>query len=150
MTSYDEFRQYAAFQIDFANTGEAGACFQVRSGNGSTGPWTYTIEAEKSLSDTWHLLVSSHSAYDLAVYRPNGFLRTFKGRFSELPGDNLEVSCACDRFGWRLVLVITNHGAAPCRVITTDAYTGQSASKLLAAGARLDKLQVSEVELWLV
>jgi hypothetical protein len=29
-----------AFRIDFANPGQAGACFQVRSGNTSDGPWT--------------------------------------------------------------------------------------------------------------
>ena len=35
---------HGVFRIDFANTGEAGACFHVRSGNTSDGPWTYTVE----------------------------------------------------------------------------------------------------------
>ena len=53
------------FRIDFANTGEAGACFRVRSGNTADGPWTYTVEAGKSLSDTWD--VDAQGRYDLSV-----------------------------------------------------------------------------------
>ena len=65
------------FRIDFANTGEAGACLQVRSGNTADGPRTYTVEAGKSLSDTWS--VDAQGRYDLSVYGPNGFMRAFKG-----------------------------------------------------------------------
>jgi phospholipase C len=36
-----------AFRIEFANTGRAGACFQVRSGTSADGPRTYTVEAGK-------------------------------------------------------------------------------------------------------
>ena len=42
------------FWIDFANTGAAGAHFYVHAGAFRTdGPWRYTVEAGKSLSDYW-------------------------------------------------------------------------------------------------
>ena len=52
-------------------------CFQVRSGNTSDGPWTYTVEAGQSLSDSWAVGPSNQGKYDLSVYGPNGFLRSF-------------------------------------------------------------------------
>src|SRR5215475_3672346 len=38
-------------QVSFSNTGRAGAVFQVRSGDGQTGPWTYSVGASDATSD---------------------------------------------------------------------------------------------------
>src|SRR5262249_52781918 len=67
---------HGAFRIDFANTGRAGACFQVLSGNSADLPRTYTVEARESLFDSWAAVLGK---YDLSVFGPNGFLRTFRG-----------------------------------------------------------------------
>jgi phosphoesterase family protein/phospholipase C-like protein len=44
---------HGAFRIDFSNTGKTGVCFQVLSGNSADLPRTYTVEARKSLFDSW-------------------------------------------------------------------------------------------------
>ena len=123
------------FEIDFANTGQAGACFQVRSGDPSIGPWTYTVEAGKSLSDTWDLAAGGRTTYDLSVYGPNGFFRAFKGRLTGGAAAKVEVSSSYDRSGRELTLVVANHGAAPCRVSITDVYSGRSLGRMVASGA---------------
>jgi len=61
---------------------------QVRSGNTADGPRTYTVEAGKSLSDTWS--VDAQGRYDLSVYGPNGFMRAFKGAVSQPAKANLD------------------------------------------------------------
>ena len=64
------------FRLKFANTGRAAAVFQVRSGNAADLPRSYTVGAHRELADTWNVVGPS---YDLSVYGPNGFLRSFKG-----------------------------------------------------------------------
>ncbi len=98
------------FRIDFANTGQAGACFQVRSGNTPDGPWTYTVEAGKSLSNSWAVAPGNQGRYDLSVYGPNGFLRTFRGTASPEAQANLDIDCSYDTHDYKLVLEITNLG----------------------------------------
>ena len=67
------------FVIDFVNTGTAGAHFGVYADRFRTdGPWRYTVEAGKTLSDTW-VAGTPTGAYDLTAYGPNGFLRRFAG-----------------------------------------------------------------------
>jgi phospholipase C len=65
--------------LHFHNIGAAAVVFQVRSGNGEEGPWVYTVGPRTSISDTWTFSGYGKDAYDLSVYGPNGFLRTFKG-----------------------------------------------------------------------
>jgi phospholipase C len=70
---------HGAFRIDFANTGRAGVCFQVFSGNSADLPRTYTVEAGKALFDSW---TAAQGKYDISAFGPNGFLRTFRGSVS--------------------------------------------------------------------
>ena len=67
------------YWLDFENDGELGVSLLVLAENRSDGPWNYTVEANREISDYW---TSGHSlgAYALSVYGPNGFLRVFKGR----------------------------------------------------------------------
>ncbi len=42
-------------RVDFANTGKSTAVYHVRSGNTQTGPWTFTVEPDAELSESWNL-----------------------------------------------------------------------------------------------
>jgi phospholipase C len=120
-------------QIAFTNTGNAGACFHVRSGLGTDGPWSYTVEAGKELADTWNV-AANKGKYDLSVYGPNGFFRSFAGNLSNRGGANLAIGCSYEDKGLGLTLTITNAGSAACVTKVTDAYTGQSMVRVIAPG----------------
>ncbi len=124
------------FEIDFTNNGKVGACFQVRSGDPSIGPWTYTVGAGNSLADTWDLRAGGRDTYDLSVYGPNGFLRAFGGSLSSGAAE-VEVNCRYNREDGGLMLVIRNYGSGPTRVKITEVYSGRSIIKVIAAGASL-------------
>jgi phospholipase C len=106
-------------RIDFLNTGEAGACFQVRSGSPDEGPWTYTVEAGDSLTDTWKI---KQGRYDLSVFGPNGFLRSFRGSTSAHGAANLEVDSRYDGDRYELILRVTNRGSRDRPVRASNAY----------------------------
>src|SRR5262249_51061916 len=61
--------------LQFVNSGKQGAVFQVRSGSTTDAVRNYTVEAGKALSGTWTV----SGSYDLIVYGPNGFMRSFRG-----------------------------------------------------------------------
>src|SRR5262245_40388881 len=108
-----------AFRIDFANTGRAGTCFQVLSGNSADVPRTYTVEAGRSLFDSWK---TAQGKYDLSAFGPNGFLRTFRGSVSPEARANLDVEARYDVDDDTIVLIITNLGRIPNRVTVANAY----------------------------
>ena len=126
------------FRIDFRNTGKAGVCFQVRSGNASEGPWSYTVEADKSLSNIWNV-GKSQGKYDLSVFGPNGFLRQFRGVASRTAQSDFDVDLHYDVDDYALVLRITNQGRVPCRVHVSSAYDDKSFSDVLPRGRALEK-----------
>ena len=115
--------------VNFDNNGKAGACFHVRSPNGSsaggsTGPWSYTVEAGKSLFDTW--TPGDDDSYALTVNGPNGFFRKFAGSLAAGAVD-LTVVASYDASG--IALRITNNTAANVPVDVTDTYTNEMRSK---------------------
>ncbi|WP_434094503.1 phospholipase domain-containing protein [Streptomyces jumonjinensis] len=55
-----------------------GAAFQIRPGNRTDGPCTYTTATGQTVTDTWNSAYS-HGAHDLSVHGPNGFLCRFAG-----------------------------------------------------------------------
>jgi phospholipase C len=114
---------HGAFRIDFANTGRVGACFQVYSGNGDL-PRTYTVEAGKSLFDSWSAV---QGKYDLSVSGPNGFLRTFRGSVSRKLETNLGVESRYDVDDNSVILTITNLGSVASRVTVANAYGNDDA-----------------------
>ena len=121
-------------KIHFANDGRAAAVFQVRSGNNQNGPWTYTVGAKTSLSDTWAIAAGCQSAYDLSVYGPNGFLRAFTGKISGQGSANLDIHSSYGNDGSSIELSIKNAGSASGKVTVLNAYTGHSISKELNPG----------------
>ena len=123
--------------LAFSNTGAAAAVFQVRSGNPADVVRTYTVEPNKDLSDTWHVV----SSYDLSVYGPNGFFRSFEGSI----GSHAAVIDVVSRYGTRghgaIALRITNRTHGQADVTVVDAYTGKSVTAVLLS------LQIFEHEL---
>jgi phospholipase C len=111
-------------EFSFRNTGKAGAVFQVRSGDGKRGPWTYTLGAGDETSDT--LGASGATSYDYSVYGPNGFLRTFVGSLA--PGSAKLTVNAIYEEQWEggVALVIRNHGSSTEKVSILDWYSGKA------------------------
>jgi len=105
------------------NTGKAGAAFHVRSGDGQTGPWTYTLGAGDETSDI--LGSRGATAYDLAVSGPNGFLRTFAGGLAG-GSANLKVLAIYDKESDGIALAIQNHGSSAEKVSIFNAYSGKT------------------------
>jgi phospholipase C len=111
-------------RLFFRNKGKAGAVFQVRSGDGQTGPWSYTVGAGDETSDSFGS--SGATSYDFAVYGPNGFLRSFAGGLAE-GSANLTVHAIYDKeHSERIALVIRNHGSSAEKVSIFDSYSGKT------------------------
>jgi phospholipase C len=121
-------------RIHFGNAGQAAAVFQVRSGSGQDGPWTYTVGPDAHLSETWAVRANNHAAYDLSVYGPNGFLRAFKGSVTGREGANLVVRSAyyVDRCG--VTLDIHNRGLTLAKLRITDVYSREAIAHVVQPG----------------
>jgi phospholipase C len=71
---------HGALSLICANGGEQAAVFHVYDRlHLDRIPRRYTVEAGKSLSDSWNTGATDSGKYDLWVYGPNGFVRTFQG-----------------------------------------------------------------------
>ncbi|MBQ1097408.1 phospholipase C, phosphocholine-specific [Streptomyces sp. b94] len=119
------------FTLTFASGAEAGAAFLVTSGNRTDGPWTYTTEAGKTISDTWNSAYSDGS-YDLTVHGPNGFLRAFRGP-NRTAGPEVTARHTGDDV--RLTLTNTGSGTVRLRVANADAYGGGGRTVTVRPGA---------------
>ena len=118
-------------QLFFRNSGKVGAAFEVRSGDGQTGPWTYTLGAGDQTSDTFG--ATGASSYDYAVYGPNGFLRSFAGSLGPLAA-NVGVDAFYDDNGDGIILVLRNQGSSTVTVTIFDAYAGKTHTQRVHAG----------------
>lgn len=84
-------------------------------------PRRYTVEAGKSLADTWNVAADG-GAYKLWVYGPNGFVRVFEGRLSVNQSEPV-VSVGHDSHETDLVLRLSNPGHHQCMLtIVSNAY----------------------------
>ena len=119
---------HGGVQLFFRNTGKAGAVFQVRSGDGQTGPWTYTVGAGDETSDSFG--TSGATSYNFSVFGPNGFLRTFAGGLGA-GSANLTVNAIYDQESEGVALVIRNHSTSAEKVSIFDAYSGKTRTHLL-------------------
>ncbi len=126
------------FRIDFGNIGKSTAVYHVRSGNTKTGPWTYTVQPGAEVSDSWALSANPRGGYDLSVYGPNGFLRSFKGSTTGQNVANLDIATSYDNSGLGIKLEITNLGEA-CQVSILDNYSKDQTTHTLRAGEELTK-----------
>ena len=119
---------HGGVQLLFRNTGESGAVFQVRSGDGQTGPWTYTVGAGDQTSDSFG--TTGATSYDFSVFGPNGFLRTFGGGLAA-GSANLAVNAIYDKESEGIAVVIRNDGSSDEKVSIFDAYLGKTRTHLL-------------------
>jgi phospholipase C len=114
---------HGTIQLNFSNPGKAAAVFHVRSGDGLTGPWTYTVGAGDQTSDTFG--ARGNPSYDLSVFGPNGFLRTFAGGLAN-GSANLTVKTFYATNSESIILVIHNQSANAQNVSIADAYSGKT------------------------
>jgi phospholipase C len=125
--------------LHFRNTGANAAVLQVRSGDGSEGPWTFTVGSKAELSDTWPLTQNAWTQYDLSVYGPNGFLRVYRGSIAPSSAANLQTHTAYDKAGNGITLQITNKGEDRVKVSIRDAYTFRTGQHALASNETLSR-----------
>ena len=115
-----------SFQIHFHNSGQAAAVFQVRSGNASHPPRTYTVDTHDQVADAWSIAAAGASDYDLSVYGPNGFFRGFKGALAGR--GNLDVQERYNTKSQQIVLTMTNRGSQTVSVRILNRYTSRASS----------------------
>ncbi|MEU6593738.1 phosphocholine-specific phospholipase C [Streptomyces sp. NPDC046881] len=117
------------FTLTFASGAHAGAVFLVTSNSRTDGPWTYTTQAGKTLSDAWNSVYSG-GGYDLAVHGPNGFLRVFKGR-NKVAGPEVTARHAGDD----IELTFTNKGSGTVKLKLANGYGGSPVTVTVRPGA---------------
>lgn len=127
----------AKFTLNFVNNGSVGAWFHVRTANdsvagGATGPWGYTVEPGKSLSDTWTAPAAT-GAYDLSVHAHNGFFRHYAGGAGA--GSARIVVRLIERANGSLSVLASNLGSVTTICTVTDRYTGASSHQSVEPGA---------------
>ncbi len=113
------------FTIHFQNTGKQGAVFHVRSASGKANPRSYTVGAGAELADVWQ----TPSGYDLAVYGPNGFFRSFKGS----PEDRVESAVSYEPAADTVRLTVRNSGTTEVNLRIHDAYSRKTTAHALRA-----------------
>jgi phospholipase C len=111
---------HGGFALGFSNSGAAGACFHVRDGVGGAGPWTYTVEAGKSLADSL-VIGAADGRYDFSVHGPNGFLRRYKGNIN---GAQVDAVLRRDGASANVNLDLRNRGSASVTLTVLDGYSG--------------------------
>ncbi|WP_186134549.1 phosphocholine-specific phospholipase C [Burkholderia gladioli] len=127
------------FKLWFANTGRAGAAFQVQAANRTDGPWAYTVDAYRRLSDSWST-AATLGLYDLSVHGPNGFFCQFRGTTSAGEGrtPNPEALYGYDVINGNLTLRLSNRGRTAVRLTVSNGYGGHTRTYELFPGQRID------------
>jgi phospholipase C len=123
-------------RLRFGNSGKAAAVFQVRSNHTQEGPWTYTVSPRAKLSETWAIRAKGQREYDLSVYGPNGFFRSFKGSIGGSDDANLSVDVDF-KFDQGVTLEIRNESRQPARVRIYDAYAKRTIERTAGAQQRV-------------
>jgi phospholipase C len=110
-------REPPHIELRFANTGAAGAVFQVYDRKHlDRVPRRYTVEPDRHLVDRWELAADAGD-YDLWLIGPNGFHRHFTGRAGHHPAAP-EVDVAYLRGD--LALTLRNRGVEPSELTVHD------------------------------
>ncbi|MGW1005598.1 phosphocholine-specific phospholipase C [Streptomyces sp. NPDC002520] len=141
------------FTLTFASGAQAGAAFLVTSNNRTDGPWPYTTEAGKTLSDTWNSYYSGGS-YDLSVHGPNGFLRVFKGRnkvagpevVARHVGDDIELTFTNTGSGTARLKLVSGYGGSPVPVSVRPGATVKQTVALAASKRWYDLTVTSDAD----
>jgi phospholipase C len=139
--------EIAAVVLTFANSGTQGAVFHVYDRlNLDRIPRRYTVEAGKSLTDSWPCS-ATQGDYDLWVYGPNGFVRTFAGNTGTWSGGAFrpETLLVYQPASDSLLLQIDNHGSALGTVTVTpnNALFGTAAQSVVVPATATGSLSLS-------
>ena len=130
----DEQAEGGGVTLTFRNLGRQGAHFLVYAGDRGQGPWRYTVEAGKSLSDAWP---ATERGYSLSVHGPNGFFRRFRGRAGQMAP---LVSPRPDTSAGDLVVALSNPGARPVHCTIRDTgYGGETLRLVLPSGGSAER-----------
>jgi phospholipase C len=135
------------FTIELANTGEHGAHFYVYAPNRSDGPWRYTVEAGKSLQETFDLMTTS-GVYAFEAFGPNGFVRKFAGNTTQTQTHSgqpvlPEVRTHYDVANGNVFLKFGNKGRGIAHLTVIDnAYGARPRQVIVPAGAEIEEAWV--------
>jgi phospholipase C len=123
-------------KLTLRNACGVASVFQVRSQANTNGPWTYTVAPVTHLFDTWQF---SGDEYDLQVFGPNGFVRTFRGSLSGKHQANLSIKASYDtRPGdVGITLEIENRGDRGEAIVIRDVFGGPEVRRFVDAGRTL-------------
>jgi phospholipase C len=114
--------------------------FHVRSSDGKSGPWNYTVGAHDELSGSF--AAAEDGGYDLSVYGPNGFFRQVKGSFADgAPSVEVEDVVTVTRSSTvsspGITLTLTNPGSDPTTI--RDGYKQASEPVVVAGGGKAER-----------
>jgi phospholipase C len=132
-------------ELQFINNGKAGVVFQVRSGSATDPVRNYTVEAGKTLSGSWTVA----GTYDLTVYGPNGFMRSFKGSVGA-GAVALDVrSDYGDDDDAVMFLSVRNVGSQKASMTVLDAYSGEKMTRMVGPHGHTDgRLSLEQFHGW--
>jgi len=122
-----------SFVLELQNTGDATAVFHVRSRTHDGGPWIYTIEPGKTVTESWPSWRAS-AGYEFSVHGPNGFLRRFANDVvDDTPVEpQVESEIVIDRGSARVRVRLGNPTSMPLQLVVNDAYSKLSRNFSLA------------------
>lgn len=132
----------------FANNGKAGVVFHVYDKlHLEKIPRRYTVEAGKTLDDSW-LLNDSNGVYDLEVHGPNGFYRSYKGNINKIQP---QISLINDSNKNTLIVSLVNYSDVDLLIHIEDLaykYKGEKELKLQSKKSIEKKWDLVESGLW--
>jgi len=128
-----------AFTLRFVNSGRQTAVFQVRSGNTANGPWTYTVQPQAELRDSWKFASHGEVAYDLSVYGPNGFFRAFKGQSGSQTSANFQSAIVYNIARGGITLQSQNLGAESSELQIENLYDDEIVKGVVKQAAVFDQ-----------
>ncbi|NHO34103.1 phosphocholine-specific phospholipase C [Acetobacter fallax] len=119
-----------SLNLEFINQGSAGAVFHARDYAGNTVPRSYTVEQGKTLAGQWP--ATTAGLFNLAVYGPNGFYRSFCRNVAT--GTDIALSTSSSAENCTISITLINKTGKPVTIQVEDVYSGQQISNSLAAG----------------
>jgi phospholipase C len=131
-------------RLDFVNDGPQGAVLHVYDKkNLAKIPRRYTVTTHSRLDDDiWHPSSVDGGRYDLEVFGPNGFFRSFQGDVFNEHDAGVEMGMGYRPDTRELVLTLTNKGARDASLdLRFNAYRkfDSGATLFLAAGASTER-----------
>jgi phospholipase C len=121
----------SSLAVHFGNSGKVAAVYQVYSGDGVSGPWTYTVAPDTELSDRWSLTANGQTEYDLSGPRSECVPPCVQGQhFRKWQGESGS-SLTYDRPNNGVILGIDNHGDAVFKVRVFNSYANEKTEHIL-------------------